>query len=176
MREQTTNRAIESLNWEKSFEGKNVLDQVYLFNKIILKMFHNFISNKNIICNDKDLPWFNDKIRQIMKKENELLKQFINNRKLQSDDDRLRCIRNDMIKTIRSSKERFHLCLSAKLADRSTSAKTYWSIFKPLLIVKNPINCPVNEKFVTRFLEKAYSFNDFLATNASQYQTTTFYC
>ena len=44
--EQLINRAIESLNWEELFEGKNAHDQVYLFNKAILNMFYNFIPNK----------------------------------------------------------------------------------------------------------------------------------
>ena len=78
-----TNRAIESSNWEKSFEGKNVLDQIYLFNKIILNIFYNFIPNKIITCYDKDPLCFNDKILQILKKENDLFIQFINNGKLQ---------------------------------------------------------------------------------------------
>ena len=47
--DQLINRAIESFNWEKSFEGKSGHDQVYLSNKIILNMFHHFILNKIII-------------------------------------------------------------------------------------------------------------------------------
>ena len=51
---QLLNRTIETFNWEKLFENKNVNEQLYLFNKAMLNIFHNFISNKNIICNDKD--------------------------------------------------------------------------------------------------------------------------
>ena len=67
------------------FEGKNVHDQFYLLNKIILNIFHNFIPNKNMTCHGRDPPRFNNKIRQILNKKTELLKQFINNGKLQSD-------------------------------------------------------------------------------------------
>ena len=67
--EQLINRAIESFNWERSFESKNVHDQVYLFNKLILNIFHNFIPNKIITYNDKDPPWFNVDIRQILNKK-----------------------------------------------------------------------------------------------------------
>lgn len=35
--------AIEKFNWEKSLEGKNVHDQIYSFNKIILNIFYNLI-------------------------------------------------------------------------------------------------------------------------------------
>ena len=42
-------------------------------------MFCNFIPNKIIICNGKDPPWFNDEIRQILKKKNELFEQWWSN-------------------------------------------------------------------------------------------------
>ena len=51
---QLLNRTIETFNWEKLRENKNVNEQLYLFNKTMLNIFHNFIPNKNIICNDKD--------------------------------------------------------------------------------------------------------------------------
>ena len=52
------NRAIELFDWGKVLEGKNVHDQVCLFNKAILNIFHNFIFNKTITCGDKEPPWF----------------------------------------------------------------------------------------------------------------------
>ena len=75
-------------------------------------------------------------IRQILYKKDELFKQFINNGKLQSDYERLECIRSDLVEFIMFSKEQFHLRLPAKLSDPSTSAKTYWSILKTFVIGK----------------------------------------
>ena len=66
-----------------------------------------------------------------------------------------------MEKSIRSSKERFHLRLTAKLSDWSASANNYLSILKTFANGKSPFNSPVNEKFVSKYLEKANSFNDF---------------
>ena len=66
----------------------------------------------------------------------------------------------------RSSKEKFYLCLSAKLFDPSISAKTYWSILKTFVNGKQvPLisSLLVNGKFVTNFLEKANIFNDFFS-------------
>ena len=53
---QLLNRTTDTFNWEKLLENKNVNDQVYLFIKTMLNIFHNFIPNKNIICNDIDSP------------------------------------------------------------------------------------------------------------------------
>ena len=47
-------------------------------------------THKITTCNDKDPPWFNYEIRQILNKKDELFKQFVNNGKLQSDYDRQR--------------------------------------------------------------------------------------
>ena len=64
------NRAIEIFDWGNSFKGKNVHEQVHFFNKTIPNIFHNYIPNKTILCNDKDPPWFNDEIRKILTKKN----------------------------------------------------------------------------------------------------------
>ena len=43
------NRSIESVDWPKFFSDKNVHEQVELFNKTLLNIFHNFIPNKIIV-------------------------------------------------------------------------------------------------------------------------------
>ena len=63
------NRAIDIFDWGNSFKGKNVHEQVHFFNKTILNIFHNYIPNKTILCNDKDPPWFNNEIRKILTKK-----------------------------------------------------------------------------------------------------------
>ena len=75
------NCAIDIFDWGNSFKGKNVHEQVHFFNKTILNIFHNYIPNKTILCNDKDPPWFNNEIRKILTKKNEIFKQYIANRK-----------------------------------------------------------------------------------------------
>ena len=129
---------IGSFNWEKLFEGKNVRDQAYLFNEIILKIFSSFIPNKIITCSDKGPAWFNDEIRQFLNKRDEIFfKRFINRGKLQSDYDGLQFIRSDLVESIRSSKEKFNVRSSTKLSDPSTTAKTYWWILKTFVNGKN---------------------------------------
>ena len=111
------NRAIDIFNWGNSLESKNVYGQVHFFNKTILNIFHNYIPNKTILCNDKDLPWFNSEIRKIITMKNEIFEQYIANGKSQTDCARLQLISNSLTETIRSSKEKFHCKLSTKLAN-----------------------------------------------------------
>ena len=118
------NRAIDIFDWGNSFEGKNVHEQVHFFSKTILNIFHNYIPNKTILCNDEDPPWFNNEIRNITMK-NKIFEQYIANGKSQTDYERLQLISNSLTETMRSSKEKFYCKLSTKLANPFTSSKTY---------------------------------------------------
>ena len=50
------NRSIESFDWPKLFLVKDVQERVIIFSKAILNIFHNFISNKLIMCDDSKSP------------------------------------------------------------------------------------------------------------------------
>ena len=169
------------MNWGNSFEGKNVHEQVHFFTKTILNIFHNYIPNKTILCNDKDPPWFDNEIRKILTMKNKIFEQYIANGKSQTDYERLQLISNSLAETIRSSKEKFYCKLSTKLANPSTSSKIYWSILatywsKTFVNGKKiPIILPllVNDNFITNLLEKANLFNEFLSKQCQTLQNNS---
>ena len=107
-------------------------------NKTMLNIFHNFIPNKNIICNDKDPPWFNNQIKILTEKKNDLFKSYIANGRLAVDRVRLQKGGAELINIIKSSKESFYKNLEKKLNDPNTSSKTYWSIMKTFVNGKKP--------------------------------------
>ena len=51
------------------FLDKNINEQVILFNRTILNIFHNFIPNKIILCDDRDPSWMNEKIKHLNNKK-----------------------------------------------------------------------------------------------------------
>ena len=51
------------------FLNKNINDQVILFNRTILNIFHNFIPNKIVLCDYRDPPWKNERIKHLIKKK-----------------------------------------------------------------------------------------------------------
>ena len=149
---------------------------MHFFNITILNIFHNYIHKKTILCNDKDAPWFNNEIRKILTKKNEIFKQYIANRKSQTDYERLQLISSTLTETIRSSNEKLYHKLSTELANPSTSSKTYWSIIKSFVNGKKiPIIPPlfVHDKAVTNFLEKANLFNEFFSKQCQPLQNNS---
>ena len=73
-------------------------------------------------------------------------------------------------------KEKFYYKLSTKLANPSTSSKTYWSILKTFVNGKKiPVIPPLlaNDKFVTNYLEKANLFNEFFDKQCQPLQSNS---
>ena len=63
------NRAIDQFDWVDLFLDEHINEQVNLFNQTILNIFHNFISNKIILCDDRDPSWMNERIKRLIKKK-----------------------------------------------------------------------------------------------------------
>ena len=75
------NRAIDQFDWVNLFLDKNINEQVILFNRTILSIFHNFIPNKIILCDNWDPPWMNDRIKKLIKKKKKI---YFKNKKSQT--------------------------------------------------------------------------------------------
>ena len=63
------NPAIDKFDWVKLFLGKNINEEIILFNQTILNVVHNFILNKIVLCDDRDLLWMNGRIKYLIKKK-----------------------------------------------------------------------------------------------------------
>ena len=122
------NRSIESFDWSKLFSGKNVHEQVELFNKTLLNIFHNFIPNKIIVCDDRDPPWMNDEIKKMIKRKNWLFQSQRKSCKL--DFTVLNSLTQDISDAITSSKLKYYEGPANKLNDPKTAPKTYFKILK----------------------------------------------
>ena len=112
--------------------GKDVHEQVILFNIKILNIFHNFVLNQLTVCDDKDAPWINDEIKTLIKRKNWLCQRQRRSGNL--DYMPLRYMSNaittDTSNAVNSSKFKYHDRLAKKFNHPKTATKTYWSILK----------------------------------------------
>ena len=51
---------------------KNSNELLFLLNRTILYIFHNFIPNKIILCDDREPPWINERIKHLVKKKKDI--------------------------------------------------------------------------------------------------------
>ena len=82
---ESINLAINRFDWENLFAGKNVNEQVYLFNRTILNIFKNFIPNRIVTFDDSDPPWVNEQIKSLIQLKNQMFKLYVQNGKKQND-------------------------------------------------------------------------------------------
>ena len=62
-------RAIKEFTWERALLNTSVDGKVDIFNRTILNILSNFIPHETIVFDDKDPPWFNNRIKTLIQKK-----------------------------------------------------------------------------------------------------------
>ena len=126
-------RAISNFNWEKAFSNTNINEKVSLFNKTILNILNNYIPHETIICDDKDPPWFNSRIKSLIENKNKIRKsyqRFKSNSQLLS---KLNLLQEQLYLLINKSKQNYYSRVASKLTNVQRNSKTYWSLLNRFL-------------------------------------------
>ena len=155
------NHSIESFDWSKLFSGKNVHEQVELFNRTLL------IPSKIIVCNDRDPPWMNDEIKKWLRDKiyySKKIKVKVKGNLVSLTI--LNLFTQDIWDVFTSSNLTYYEGLANKLKNSKTAPKTYWKILKTF-VNSTKISLIsallVGNQLVSNFLEKANLFNDYNA-------------
>ena len=73
-------RASKEFSWERAFSNTNVNEKVDIFNRTVLNSLSDFIPHEIIVYNDKDRPWFNNKIKTLIQEKNATYNIFRHNK------------------------------------------------------------------------------------------------
>ena len=73
------------MDWEFLFSNKNVNQQVIIFNRTVTKVFPNFVPNKIVTFNDRDLPWMTSNIKDKINCRNKIYREYLKKGKQQVD-------------------------------------------------------------------------------------------
>ena len=97
-----------------------------------LNILSNFIPHKFVVCDDKDPPWFNKKIKAIIQEKYVAFKNYCNN----SSNIALKCplkyLQTSLNASIEVVKEKYHNTVN-KLINTQNNSKVYWSLLKIFL-------------------------------------------
>ena len=134
------------------FHGKDINAQVTSFNDTILSIFKNYVPNKYITIDEKDLVQKNDTIKAKIKTKNLLFKQYIQHEIFESDFGFLKALINELNELISSTL--YYENLVKKLNNPLLQAKTYWSILKTFyndkkILLISPLL--IDDKFATDY-------------------------
>ena len=89
-------------------------EQVKIFYQAILNIFHTFIPNKTILCNGRDTPWKNKKIKLLINKRNAINLGYTT----------LYDMTLEASKAISFSKTKYYERLAAEINDSQVASKT----------------------------------------------------
>ena len=72
-------RAIEKFVWQRAFLNTSVNEKVVIFNNTVLNILSNFIPHETIVCDGKDPPWFNNKMKALIQAKSTAFNNLRNN-------------------------------------------------------------------------------------------------
>ena len=154
-------RAITGFNWDRTFLDTNINEKVSIFSSTLLNILSNFIPRETIVCDDKDLPWFNRTIKSLIQEKKDTFNKY---RKSKNN------IQEKLNSFIGVSKQNYYSRMSAKLTKFHKSSKAYWPLLKIFLNNKKiPLIPPIYHQggFITNFKVKAEVFISFFASQCS---------
>ena len=156
--------AINQVGWKFMFSGKNIHQQVNIFNKTVINIFSNFIPNRLVTFDDKGPPWMTEKLKEKIKWKHKVYRDYLKNGKTEADYMYANHAITEISQLISESNDNYYNKLAMKLNNPKTSSKTYWSIFKTFYNGRKiPIMPPIlkDGKLESDFKIKANYFNIF---------------
>ena len=63
-------KAIQQFSWDSSFKKLDVNEMVFSFNRTIKNILSNYIAHEIIICDDRDPPWINNGVKELINGKN----------------------------------------------------------------------------------------------------------
>ena len=125
------------MNWERLFNKKDIEEQVAVVNETILNVFRNYMPNKYITIDDKDLLWMNENIKlKIKAKTICTINTFKTEKKNWKWLLLLGTLITELNELINTTKALYYQNLNKKLNNPLLQANTHWSILKTFYIEK----------------------------------------
>ena len=144
-------------------------DQVSVFNSTILNIVSNFIPNETITCDDRDPPWMNSFIKNLIRAKVNFYRKFVGKSNNIYHRYAFKNLQNNLNQSIQIVKQNYVNKIAQKLGDPNTSSKCNWSLLLLLNGKKIPSIPPLfyRDKYIVDFQEKSEIFNSFFADQCS---------
>ena len=117
-------RLIDEFSWERCFANTSVNNKVHMFNKTIKNIMSNYIPHETIICDDRDPPWINKDIKQLIFDKNHAYKSYISKDKSLYFLNQFQFLQTKLSSLIEESKNQYYTRLSHKLLDPKSIRNT----------------------------------------------------
>ena len=153
---ETIRKAINQFPWVTHFTYSGVNEKVSLFNKTSKNIILNYIRHEKITCVERDLPWINKGMKELIYEKNQVWKSYRQNKCNTFSQHQFEFFQSQLNCLTEKSKLNYYTHLSKILLDLMTSQKSYWSSLKTFINNKKIPCIPKlhDDKFITNFKKK----------------------
>ena len=116
-----------------TFLNTTVDKKVGTFTKTVFNIVSNFYSTWNNFMQLKNLPWFNKKMRKLIKEKNTAFSRYYNNSSDLELKRYLKFLQENLNTSIESSKQRYYSQMAYQLYNTQRNSRSYWSLMKIFL-------------------------------------------
>ena len=88
-----------------------------IFNETILNKLRNLIPHETVLCDDRDPPWFDNKIKSLIHEKNITFKRFRSDRQNSYLRRQLNCLQDCLNDSIEASKQKYYSRMTNKLTN-----------------------------------------------------------
>ena len=113
--------AVHEFNWQRAFSNLNINERVSFFNKTILNIVSNFIPHETLICDDRDPPWINTQIKNLINDKKILYKKYLRSGKNTKLFEEFKLLQNKIVYLTNDSRDKYYTRISNKLNDSHVS-------------------------------------------------------
>ena len=103
---------------------------VFLFNRTIKNILSNYILHEIVIFDDRDSPWINNRIKELINEKNDTFQCYLHSSKGPELFNEVEYLQKELKFLIEANKEKYYSHISEKIMNPLTSAKTCWLILK----------------------------------------------
>ena len=143
---------------------------VFLFNRTIKNILSNYIPHEIIICDDRDPPWINNKVKELINEKNDTFQCYLHSNKDPKLFNKVEYLQNELKSLIEANKEKYYSRISKRMMNPLIGTKTYWSILKSFINNKKiPCIPPLfhQNRYITKCNDTAKLFNNIFANQCS---------
>ena len=101
-------RAVHEFNWQRAFSNLNINERVSFFNKSIVNIVSNFIPHEAVICDDRDPPWINNRIKSLINDKTITLKISSQRQKQKRFEEFNKLLQNKIVNLTNDSRDRYY--------------------------------------------------------------------
>ena len=108
-------KALKQFSWDMSFKNLDINEMVFSFNRTIKNVLSNYIPHYIIICDDRDSPWINYRIKELINEKNDTFQCYLHSNKHSKLFNKVEYLQNEFKSSSEGNKIKYYSRISKRI-------------------------------------------------------------